>query len=150
MKIKTRFKVIKYDKNGKHLETLKGEDNIILNEGATALWNLFIGNSEIIPFNEDNSFLGVGDGTADENQNQTGLQGTNKAFKPMDAGYPTISGRIITYQATFGENDANFTWNEWTLVNGPNDDFINFNRKKVYMGVKSGGTWILQVSFEIL
>jgi len=81
---------------------------------------------------------------------QTGLQGTNKYYKIVDSGYPQISGTQIIFRATFGPNEANFSWNEWTVANGSSDAAVNLNRKVENLGTKSSGsTWVLQVTLSI-
>jgi len=78
---------------------------------------------------------------------ETGLAGTNKAFKAMDSGYPTYgSSQKAVFRSTFGGTEANFTWNEFTVVNGADDTATNLNRKVQNLGTKaSGTTWTLTV-----
>lgn len=71
----------------------------------------------VTAFNTANGHIGVGDGTLAFAATQTDLQGANKARKVMDAGYPTSSGGAMTFRATFGTADANFTWAEWGVFN---------------------------------
>ncbi len=59
---------------------------------------------------------------------------------------------IITYQATFGEDEAGsaddpMDWYEWTIRNGtgPKGN-ICLNRRVEYMGTKAGGVWIARVT----
>jgi len=126
------------------------EGNIFLTEGINFIWNCIATGSCSPPFNSSNACIGVGDGTASENASQTGLQGSNKFYKQVDSGYPTISGNKITFRATFGSNDANFTWNEWTVANQCSDNGVNLNRKVQNLGTKaSGTTWVLQVELSI-
>jgi hypothetical protein len=131
------------------IEVRESRGNVFLNEGINYIWMALNGQS-ITPFNNANSYIGVGDGSAAADPSQTGLQGTNKLYKPMDSGYPTISGTSMIFQATFGADEANWTWNEWTVANGSSDNAINLNRKVENLGTKSSGaTWILQVSVKI-
>ena len=122
---------------------LRFEGNLILDEGANTLWTLVCG-GVAVPYNSTNARIGVGDGTATEDPAQTGLQGTNKYWKGMDAGYPTFgTARKATWRATFGATEANFTWNEITVVNAADDTGQNLNRKVQAMGTKAAGsTWI--------
>jgi hypothetical protein len=124
--------------------------NILLNEGINLLWTLACGGSGT-PWNSANAYIGVGDGTTAEAATQTGLQGTNKAYKAMDAGYPTYgSNQQAKWQSTFGTADANFTWNEITVANGSDDTAVNLNRKVQNLGTKaSGTTWIAQLTITI-
>jgi hypothetical protein len=124
--------------------------NILLNEGINLLWTLACGGSGT-PWNSANAYIGVGDGTAAEAATQTGLQGTNKAYKAMDSGYPTYgSNQQAKWQSTYGTADANFTWNEITVANGSSDTATNLNRKVQSLGTKaSGTTWIAQLTITI-
>jgi hypothetical protein len=62
----------------------------------------------------------------------------------MDSGCPTFgTAQKATWRATFGPDEANFAWNEITVVNGPDDTAVNLNRKVQAMGTKASGTvWI--------
>jgi hypothetical protein len=124
--------------------------NILLNEGINLLWTLACGGSGT-PWSSANARIGVGDGTTSESADQTGLQGTNKAFKAMDSGYPTYgSNQQAKWQATFGSAEANFTWNEITVVNAADDTGTNLNRKVQNLGTKaSGTTWIAQLTITL-
>jgi len=124
--------------------------NLFLEEGINLIWTAICGGS-FTPFDEANAHIGVGDGTAAEDYSQTGLQGANKYYKKVDTGYPIYgSGRKAVFRATFGADEANFTWNEWTVANGPDDDAVNLNRKVENLGTKTqGSTWILTVELYI-
>lgn len=77
---------------------------------------------------------------------QTGLQGTNKIYKAVDATYPQISGQTMTWQATFADGEAVFAWREGTVANGNSDAAENLNRKVMGLGTKGAtGTWVLQL-----
>ncbi|MEM2612444.1 MAG: hypothetical protein QXJ45_07510 [Thermoproteota archaeon] len=121
--------------------------NIFLNEGINFIWSIVCGATGLTPFNNANAHIGVGDGTAAASPSQTGLQGVNKTYKPMDTGYPIYgSDQKAIFRSTFGANDANYTWNEWTVANGNSDAAINLNRKVESLGTKaSGSTWVLEV-----
>jgi len=124
--------------------------NVFLNEGIEYIWKAVTGESGLTPFDGNNAHLGVGDGTDPEDPNQTGLTGSNKYYKLVDSGYPQISGTKVIFRATFGPDEANFTWNEWTVANGPGDDYVNLNRKQENLGTKTqGSTWILTVELSI-
>ena len=125
--------------------------NVFLDEGVNYIWTALCGGS-FTPFDAANAHIGVGDGTESEDPSQTGLTGTNKYYKSMDTGYPTYgSDRLATFRATFGADEANFAWNEWTVANGPGDEYINLNRKQESLGTKTqGSTWILTVQLRIV
>lgn len=124
--------------------------NVILDEGAEAIWRLLTGDTTVTPFNTDNACIGVGDGTNPEDPKQTGLTGVNTAYKLVDRGYPMVSARKITFRATFGPDEANFSWQEITVANGCSNDAVNLNRRQQDMGTKnSGDTWMAEVALEI-
>ena len=123
--------------------------NVFLNEGINLLWRLAMGEAGLTPFGL-NSCIGVGDGTTPASPDQIGLLGTNKYYKQVDTGFPKVENTNIIFQATFGSNEGNFTWNEWTVANGCGDEYINLNRKVESLGTKEEGyTWILQVTLTI-
>ena len=134
----------------KPYEVKEFEGNIFLNEGINTIWTLVCGGSAT-PFNSTNAYTGVGDGTTAESATQTGLQGTNKTYKPMDSGYPTYgSNQQAIFRSTYGSEDANYAWNEFTVANGSSDTAMNLNRKVQSSGTKaSGTTWILTVTLSI-
>jgi len=127
------------------------EGNVLLNEGIDVLWHLTAGTGTPTPFNAANAYIGVGDGTVAEAATQTGLQGTNKAYKAMDAGYPSRPGATqCRWQSTFTGTEANFTWNEITVANGSSDAAANLNRKVQNLGTKAADTtWIAQLTITI-
>jgi hypothetical protein len=124
--------------------------NILLNEGIDLAWTLICGGSGT-PFNNANSYIGVGDSPIPAGASQTGLQGTNKAYKAMDAGYPTFgTAQQARWQSTYGGTEANFSWQEITVANGPSDTAINLNRKVQDLGTKaSGTTWVAQLTITL-
>ena len=171
-KIKTKTTLLKFQdptgllyrlsRMGRTLEALEKEfknllqekkiihGNLFLAEGINYMWTALCGGA-FTPFDNSNAHLGVGDGTDAEDYSQTGLLGTNKFYKGMDTGYPTYgSDRKATFRSTFGDTEANFAWNEWTVANGSDDSAINLNRKVESLGTKSSGsTWILTVELSI-
>jgi hypothetical protein len=133
-------------KAGRPFEVSKFFDNLLLNEGITALQNLLTGAAETA-FNNANSYLGVGDDNTAENATQTGLlAATNKLYKAMEATYPQISAQTTTWRSVFGSSDANWAWNEFTVANGNSDAADNLNRKVSAQGTKAAGqTWTLDL-----
>lgn len=79
---------------------------------------------------------------------ETGLAAsTNKLYKGMESGYPSISGQTVSFRSQFNSSEANFAWNEFTVANGDSDSAANLNRKVSSQGTKSeGDVWILTVS----
>lgn len=77
-----------------------------------------IGGSTYTKFNAANAHLGVGESSAAFDVSQTDLQAaSNKLRKAMDATYPSRSGNVVTYRATFGTSEANYAWNEVGVFN---------------------------------
>jgi len=92
-------------------------------------------------FDHANSYIGVGDGTAAFDDSHTDLQGTNKKRNQCDAGFPSVAGAVVSLQATYGNNDANFHWQEWAWFNAAAGGQM-INRKVKDLGTKtSDATW---------
>jgi len=126
------------------------EGNVFLNEGIEFIWQAVTGATGLTPFDGENAHVGVGDGAYAEDPAQRGLLGANKYYKQVDAGYPVIEGKAVKFRATFGPDEANFDWNEWTVANGSSDDAVNLNRRAQYLGTKaSGSTWTIEVQLQI-
>lgn len=148
-----RWKIEKYHGEAKPENLYAVEEfdgNLLLNEGITELLNLLIGGSATA-FNNANARIGVGDSTTAEDPSQTGLQAvSNKTWKGMDTGYPQVSDQTVTFRATFGPNDANYSWQEFTVVNAADDTGKNLNRKVENHGTKaSGDTWVVSLTITI-
>jgi hypothetical protein len=128
------------------------ENNVALNEGLGELIDIICGLGTPTKWDNSNARLGVGDSTASESPTQTGLQAsTNKTYKTMDSGYPIRSNQTAEWRATFGSGDANYSWEEYTVVNASSDTGKNLNRKISSKGTKaSGETWTLslQITFS--
>jgi len=107
-----------------------------------------VGNS-ITPFNNANAHIGVGDGTAAFNASQTDLQGTNKARKAMDSGYPTLATNVMEFRSTFGTSEANFAWQEWGVFNASAGGTM-MNRKVESLGTKtSAQSWQITATITL-
>lgn len=134
------------------LGTEEWDANVALNEGLQELIDIICGLGTPTKWDNSNARLGVGDSNAAENATQTGLQAaTNKTFKAMDATYPQRSSQMAEWRATFGTSDANYAWEEYTVVNAASDSGKNLNRKVASKGTKSSGeswTLSLQITFS--
>jgi hypothetical protein len=126
--------------------------NMALNEGLQELIDIICGLGSPTKWDNAHAYLGVGDSNTEAAASQTGLQAAvNKAFKAMDTGYPARVNQTVEWRATFGSGDANFSWQEYTVVNASSDTGKNLNRKTMDKGVKSSGeTWTLslQITFS--
>jgi hypothetical protein len=134
------------------LGTEKWDANVALNEGLQELIDVICGLGTPTKWDNSNARLGVGDSNASESASQTGLlASTNKTFKAMDTGYPQRSNQTAEWRATYGSGDANYAWEEYTVVNAADDTGKNLNRKTASKGTKSSGeTWTLslQITFS--
>lgn len=144
-----RWKIEKFDESGNLYGTHEFEGNSLLNEGITELLNLLAG-LYAVPYSSANTYIGVGDGTAPAEASQTGLQGSNTAFAPMEETYPQVNNQTITFRATFGSGTAAFGWNEFTVVNGSDDTHLNLCRRVENHSTKPiNDTWVITVSITI-
>jgi hypothetical protein len=101
----------------------------------------------VTPFNNANSFIGVGDSTTAFAVGQTDLQAaTNKLRKAMDATYPTGAANVISWRSTFATTDANWAWQEWGVFNASTAGTM-LNRKVESLGTKTNTqTWQFTVT----
>lgn len=101
----------------------------------------------VTPFNNANSYIGVGDSTTAFAAGQTDLQAaTNKLRKAMDATYPSGGANVLTFRSTFATGDANFAWNEWGVFNAAAAGTM-LNRKVESLGTKTNTqTWQFTVT----
>lgn len=109
------------------LEMLKA----YLNEGNT-------------PMTDQDTTIGVGNGTTAFSVADTALAGASTLYKPVDAGFPTRSGSTLTFQATFGVSEALFNWSEYAIKVGS----TMFSRKVEALGNKGlvSQTWIFVIT----
>jgi hypothetical protein len=115
---------------------------MFLNITRELMADALIGGGVYAAFNNSNARLCTGDSATAEAVEQTDLQAaTNKLRKGMDATYPTRSGNVLTFRATFSTSEANWTWNEWAIANAASGGQI-MQRKVQSPGTKgSGSTW---------
>ena len=134
------------------LATEEWESNIALTEGLGELIDIICGLGTPTKWDNTNARLGVGDSNTAESAAHTGLQAaTNKLFKAMDTSYPTRTNQTAEWRATFASGDANYAWEEYTVVNAASDTGKNLNRKIASKGTKaSGESWTLslQITFS--
>lgn len=122
--------------------------NKLLNEGITTLWQLLIGGAAT-PYDNANARIGVGNGTTAAAATQTDLVGASKAYRPMDSGYPQVSGQAVVFRSTFGPADANFDWREMVVDNGATAG-MTLNRKVENHGTKAGtDTWVITLTVTL-
>ena len=149
------WKVDKYEdeksyKLNKPYATELAKQNVILNTGAEQMLKVVCGISADA-YDTANAKIGVGTSTTSENASQTGLVATSRevAYKQMEVGYPKVNGRTMVFKSVFGEEDANFAWNEFTVVNGTGVGGIALNRKVQALGTKTTGIWSIQITITV-
>jgi hypothetical protein len=131
----------------KPYEVIEGEGNCLLNTGIDEMWDLIVGDTAN-HFNNASAQVGVGDSNTAASASQTDLQAaTNKTYKGMESGYPTSTAQKASFKASFGDSEANYTWNEWVIKQSTSAKCLN--RKVESLGTKSGGTWTLEVSITL-
>ena len=119
-----------------------------MNEGITDFLSLLAGTGGTA-FSNANAKLGVGDSSTAAAATQTALQAvTNKLYKAMEAGYPMVVNQSITFRVVFGSAEANFAWEEFSVMNGADEATAkNLNRKVSAQGTKAAGqTWQLDLT----
>lgn len=124
--------------------------NIILDGGATEMLKLITGTGGDA-YSAANSYIYVGSNSTAENAAQTGViaTGSNVAYAPMDTGYPTVNNRQMVFRASFGDDAANFAWNEASITNGTGANAVAMNRKVTSLGTKTTGTWTIQITISL-
>lgn len=122
------------------------EGNVACNEGLAELILLICGSGSPTGWTAAAAYIGVGNGTATANATDTGLSGASKTYKAMDSTYPTYTGQTLKWRSTFASGDANYAWEEYTVINASSDTGKNLNHKVESKGTKaSGETWTLEL-----
>lgn len=141
---------------GSPYDVVDVDGNLLTYGGASALWHLLTGGTDVDAFDGTNAHLGVGDSSTAAAATQTDLQAsTNKVRKGMMPGYPdhtdgTTSGsEEVVFAAEFGASDANFAWEEWAIFNAASGGRM-LNRKVESLGTKaSPAVWTLTVTLSL-
>ncbi len=131
-------------------DVVSAKDNLLLNDGINLMLDLLIGAGGTA-FTNGNSFIGVGDSTTTAAADQDALQASsNKSFKAMESGYPSVAAQTVTFRSIWASGDGNFAWNEWTISNSNSDSGTNLNRKVAALGTKAAGSsWTLTVTITV-
>jgi hypothetical protein len=125
------------------------EHNCFLIEGMNEMWNLILGLTAT-PYSSSNARIGVGNGTTAESESQTGLQGASKFWKGMATGYPKgpadAGDKKAVFRSVFANGEAEFAWEEVTVVNASDDTGKNMLRIVASKGTKpSGEEWTAEI-----
>lgn len=130
--------------------TTQIEGNCGLNEGIDELLRLITGTGSPTAWTNAVAYLGVGESSTAADATQTGLLGSTKTYKAMDAGFPTVLTQVGTWKSLFGLTDANYAWYEYTLVNASTDAGKNLNRKVSSQGTKPDTeAWALSLTITV-
>lgn len=124
--------------------------NIILDGGANEMLKLITGTGGTA-YSNGNARIFVGTNSTTENSAQTGVlaSGSSVASAVMESGYPVVSDRQAVFRASFGDDSANFAWNELAISNGNGAGAVALNRKVDSLGTKVTGTWTLQITVSV-
>jgi len=133
------------------------DGNLLLNAGIDRLLDLLKGAGGQV-MDATHCRIGVGNDATAAVATQTDLIAANGAstrqWKLVNVG-PTRTAETLTYSATFGSAEANFTWAEWGTDFGTADGTSGstapmLNRKVQAMGTKaSGSSWTTNVSITV-
>lgn len=101
-------------------------------------------------FDNDSSYLGVGDSTTAFSAAHTDLQAaSNKLRKGMEATYPSRATNVLTFRSLFSTAEANFHWQEWALFNAAAAGDM-LSRKVEDLGTKtSAQSWQLTATITV-
>jgi hypothetical protein len=131
-------------------QVIEGEGNCLLNVGINEMWDLITGEVSGSSHIFDNAAaqIGVGDSSTAADPSQSDLQAaSNKTYKGMESSYPLSTSQKVTFKASFGDAEANYTWNEWVVKQQTSAKCLN--RKVENLGTKSSGTWTLEVDITL-
>lgn len=167
------WKLYKYNENSIEIvrdeliepyEVIEGKGNMLMNGGASNIWEYMLGNgttsagSALTYFNNARTVIKVGTSTASIDRNQTNLRAGTAgiAIGTMEAGFPSHSvglveaSRSVKFKSIFGGSTANFSWNEWGIFNGTATNSRMLNRKVARLGSKGAGqTWTFEITIKL-
>ncbi len=129
--------------------------NVLLNSGIQLVLDLITGANldSASLYDNDNTYIGIGTSTLAAASTQSGLECTtaSKFWQSMETGYPSRTSETIWFRAIVGSDDGNYSWEEFTVVNGLSDAVgANLNRAVSDQGVKaSGQTWTIDVKISL-
>ena len=149
----SKWSIEKYWKDDQQtpFEVVEWDGNLGLDEGIDEAWDLICGTGTPVAYSNANARLGVGDSTTAASSTQTALQApTNKLLKAMLAGYPTTTSQTAVFKSSFASAEANFSWQEFTVVNSSVEGGKNLVRKLSNQGTKTAGqVWSLQLTITM-
>lgn len=143
-----KFKTQKDADEDKPYESIEFEGNVLLNEGINAVLTPIICGGGGTAYDNANARIGVGDSSNAEDPVQTGLEAAvNKFWQGMMGGFPTYgTSQQAVWKAEFASGDAQFAWEEYTVVNAADDTGDNLCRKIQSLGTKGAEIWRLTLT----
>ena len=143
-----KFRTRKDAEEDKPYEVVEVEGNCLLNEGINNVLTPLICGGAATAWDNANARIGVGDSSAEEDPTQGGLQAAvNKSWKGMMAAFPTYgTSQQSVWKSEFAESEAQFAWEEFTLVNAADDAGDNLCRKIQSLGTKGAEIWRLTLT----
>jgi hypothetical protein len=109
-----------------------------LNAGLAEMALLITGTGTPDAWDAANAHIGVGDDDTAWAANQAGLlASTNKLLVPMVADYPSVTGAVMAWRGFFGEEQANYDWEEIVVENAASGGVPLF-RAVANLGTKPG------------
>ena len=143
-----KFRTRKDAEEEKPYEVVEFEGNVLLNEGINGVLTPLICGGAATAWDNANARIGVGDSSAAEDAGQGGLQAaSNKFWKGMMTGFPTYgTSQESVWKSEFAEGEAQFAWEEYTVVNAADDTGDNLCRKTQSLGTKGAEIWRLTLT----
>ena len=124
----------------------------LLDAGKDYIASVIIGET-VTKFDSTHAYVCVGDSNDVFDAADTDLQAaTNKLRKLVDSGYPTRTGPLMAFKATFSGSEANHAWKEWGIANGAASGagVLMLNRLVEDNGVKAvNQVWVIEVDLTI-
>lgn len=132
--------------------------NLLTTAGLTRILNLMNAGGGQAWVN-GHAAIGAGDTattatTADTDLGASQLSG-NRWIQVCDSTYPSVSGAVMTAQATFPTGNGNFAWQEWAIFQNTTSVSTGgtaamLNHKIVSLGTKtSSASWALNVTITL-
>jgi hypothetical protein len=131
----------------------------LVNSGRNYFANAVIANPTTL-FNATTATIGVGTSNAATTASMTNLQSTGtgtqkKEYNVVDSA-PTIATNVLTFVATFGTGEANFSWQEWGVFNTTGGSTVGtggkimLNRLNENLGTKtSAQSWEITATLTV-
>jgi len=128
-------------------DVVEFEGNVLLNEGINNVLATLLCGGAATAYDNSNARLGVGNSATGEQATDTGLLGASKLWKGMMATFPTYGASQQTvFKSEFSESEAQWAWEEYTLVNAADDTGDNLVRKTQSLGTKGAEIWRLTLT----